>query len=55
MIPLPHKTLVRLYHSEEAAQHAMKSNELCERCRSRVHSQYLKSGISGPQDFRGEE
>jgi formate hydrogenlyase subunit 6/NADH:ubiquinone oxidoreductase subunit I len=47
IIPLPYETLVRLYHSEEAAQHAVQNNELCERCRSKVQSEFLKSGISG--------
>jgi formate hydrogenlyase subunit 6/NADH:ubiquinone oxidoreductase subunit I len=47
IIPLPYETLVRIYHSEEAAQHAVQVHELCERCRSRVQSESMKSGISG--------
>lgn len=47
IIPIPMETLVKLYHSEEAAQYASKIYELCERCRSRLHSQSIKSGISG--------
>lgn len=47
ILPIPHETLVRLYHSEEAAQHALNVHELCERCRSRVQSEALKSGING--------
>jgi hydrogenase-4 component H len=47
IMPLPVETLVRLYHSAEAAQHALKMYELCERCRGWVHSQSLKSGIGG--------
>jgi formate hydrogenlyase subunit 6/NADH:ubiquinone oxidoreductase subunit I len=50
ILPIPHETLVRLYHTEEAAQHAMQANELCERCRSRVQSQALKSSISGSRN-----
>jgi formate hydrogenlyase subunit 6/NADH:ubiquinone oxidoreductase subunit I len=50
IIPLPVETLARLYHSEEAAQHALKVHELCERCRRQVHSQSLKLGISGRSD-----
>ena len=47
IIPLPHETLIRLYHSEEAAQHAAQVHGLCERCRGRAHGEYLKSGIRG--------
>lgn len=50
IIPLPHETLVRLYHSEEAARQAAQAHELCERCRSRVHSEAIKTGISGTRN-----
>jgi formate hydrogenlyase subunit 6/NADH:ubiquinone oxidoreductase subunit I len=50
ILPIPQETLVRLYHSEEAAQHAVKSHELCERCKNRVQSQAIKSSISGTKN-----
>ncbi|GAP20704.1 4Fe-4S binding protein [Leptolinea tardivitalis] len=50
IIPIPHETLIRLYHSEEAAKKATEVHNLCEKCRNRLHSQILKSGISGSKD-----
>jgi formate hydrogenlyase subunit 6/NADH:ubiquinone oxidoreductase subunit I len=50
LLPIPYDTLVRLYHSEEAAKSALQAHELCERCRSRVQSEALKSSISGSKD-----
>ncbi len=47
ILPLPIETLVRLYHSEAAAQQAKEIHLLCERCRARVHSERMKSGLTG--------
>ncbi len=50
ILPLAYESLVHLYHSEEAARKAVEVHKLCERCRNRLHSQFLKSGISGSKD-----
>jgi len=50
ILPMPFDALVRLYHSEEAAAKAKEVHELCERCRNRVQSQALKSGLSGSKN-----
>ncbi len=47
ILPIPFDSLVRLYHSEEAAAKAKDVHGLCERCRNRVQSQALKSGLTG--------
>lgn len=47
ILPLPIETLVRLYHSEDAARQAQDIHLLCERCRGRVHSERMKSGLTG--------
>jgi ferredoxin len=50
LIPLSYESLVHLYPSEEAAKKAVEVHQLCEKCRNRLHSQLLKSGISGTKD-----
>jgi ferredoxin len=50
ILPLAYESLVHLYHSEEAARKAVEVHKLCERCRNRLHGQFLKSGISGSKD-----
>jgi len=50
IMPMPFDTLVRIYHSEEAAKNAREIHELCERCRNRVQSQTLKSTVTGTKE-----
>ncbi len=50
IMPLTYETLVHLYHSEEGAKKAVEIHKLCEKCRNRLQSQTLKSGISGSRD-----
>ncbi len=50
IIPIPRETLVRLYRSEEAANHAMQLHDLCENCRRSLSSQLIKAGISGNKE-----
>lgn len=52
MIPLPVTTIQHLYHLEADRQPTVKIYELCERCRNRIHSQALKSSISGTKNER---
>lgn len=49
ILPLPFNALSKLYHSDEAAQKASEYHQLCERCRNRVHSETIKTSITGPK------
>lgn len=49
MLPLSVNTLARMYHSTEAAKNALGMHQLCERCRNRVHSEAVKTGLTGPK------
>lgn len=50
IIPMSFDTLVKIYHSEEAANQARDLHQLCERCRNRVHSETLKASLTGPKN-----
>lgn len=49
ILPLSFNSLVKIYHSEEAAKKASEVHQLCERCRNRVQSQAVKTGLTGPR------
>ena len=45
LIPMPPETLVSLYRSPEGAAQAAEMHRLCDRCRSRLASERVKSGL----------
>lgn len=46
MLPMPAGALMRLYHTDSAAQEAAPMHRLCEKCRAREHSKRFKPGFS---------
>lgn len=49
MIPLPVESLSRLYATPESAREAAPAHRLCPKCRARLTSERIKTGLSGPK------